>query len=106
MANMNLFEKYGILTSSRIQKRYLEAVSRRKGLKIKDEYLLVNYDQNRINVGNNSINADNNCENDSNNTQIKENKIKKYKNNKFNNFPQRDDYDFNELEKQLLQKDR
>ena len=101
-----LFEKYGILTSSGIQKRYLEAVSRRKGLKIKDEYLLVNYDQNRINVGNNSINADNNCENDSNNTQIKENKIKKYKNNKFNNFPQRDDYDFNELEKQLLQKER
>ncbi len=35
------FEKYGILTSFGIQKRYFEAVSRRKLVEVKKEYLLL-----------------------------------------------------------------
>lgn len=40
-----LFDRYHILTSAGIQKRYLEAVNRRKDSKIKDEYLLINCTQ-------------------------------------------------------------
>ena len=36
-----MYDRYGILTSVGIQKRYFEAVSRRKIVKIKKEYLLV-----------------------------------------------------------------
>lgn len=39
------YEKYKILTSYGIQKRYFEAVSRRKNISIKNEYLLVQVDQ-------------------------------------------------------------
>lgn len=38
-----MFDRYGILTSKGIQKRYLEAVNRRKDYEIKNEYLLVPY---------------------------------------------------------------
>lgn len=37
-----LYDKYQILTSAGIQRRYFEAVSRRKNVKVKTEYLLVN----------------------------------------------------------------
>lgn len=37
-----LYDKYQILTSAGIQRRYFEAVSRRKNVKVKAEYLLVN----------------------------------------------------------------
>ena len=37
--------KQGILTSAEIQKRYFEAVSRRKEVKVKKEYLLINVTQ-------------------------------------------------------------
>lgn len=36
-----LFDKYQILTSVEIQKKYFKAVSRRKSVKVKSEYLLV-----------------------------------------------------------------
>lgn len=55
-----LFEKYQILTSSGIQKRYFRAVSRRGEQELKKEYLLVSVGKNSINVNKNSINADNN----------------------------------------------
>lgn len=45
-----LFEEYGILTSSGIQKRYFEAVSRRKNVSVKNEYLLGSYAQKFKNV--------------------------------------------------------
>lgn len=60
--NKNLFERYGILTSRGIQKRYLEACSRRKEVSIIKEYCLVNTKKyknivfehlNRVNVDNN-----------------------------------------------------
>lgn len=37
----DMFERYGILTSKGIQQRYLKAVDRRKQVKIKKQYLLV-----------------------------------------------------------------
>lgn len=44
--NRDLYDKYSVLTSSGIQKRYFEAVSRRKKITVKKEYLLVQLDQN------------------------------------------------------------
>lgn len=62
-----LFQKYGILTSTGIQKRYLNATARRGKVTMKKEYLLVEVrknassdDRNLINVDNNSINVDQN----------------------------------------------
>ena len=57
------FDKYGILTSRGIQKRYFEAVSRRKNVSVKSEYLLVNYTPKFINVDNSSENAYKNIKN-------------------------------------------
>ncbi|MDR0676584.1 MAG: DUF4373 domain-containing protein [Elusimicrobiota bacterium] len=62
----NLYERYGILTSKGIQKRFFLIVNRRKKIEIKKEYILielkdyknVNVSNNSINVSNNSVNAD------------------------------------------------
>ena len=74
----SMFEKHGILTSEGIQKRYFEAVGRRKNIDIKNEYLLINIPIKEVNVYNNSINVDNNSINVCNNAtnKIKENKSK------------------------------
>ena len=45
-----LFAEYSILTSSGIQKRYFEAVSRRKNVDVREEYLLGGYAQKFKNV--------------------------------------------------------
>lgn len=45
-----LYEKYGILTSHGIQKRYFEAVSRRKNVEVKKQYLLVEVAKKKENV--------------------------------------------------------
>ena len=71
-----LFEKYKILTSQGVQKRYFEAVERRKGLEVQKQYLLINAANYSINVNNNPINVCNNEENVCNNPQIKEKKSK------------------------------
>ena len=39
--NENLYEKYGILTSRGIQKRYLEAAKRRKEINLIKDYMLI-----------------------------------------------------------------
>lgn len=64
-----LFNKYRILTSAGIQKRYLNAVSRREKIELKKEYLLLSDFKNNKNVVINSINVDRNKENVSRNTQ-------------------------------------
>ncbi|WP_019123605.1 conserved phage C-terminal domain-containing protein [Brevibacillus massiliensis] len=51
-----LYKSYGILTSKGFQKRFLLATSRRKGIVIKPEFLLID-----------SVNADNNHDNDDDN---------------------------------------
>lgn len=46
----DLYDKYCILTSKGIQRRYFEAVNRRKKIKVKKQYLLVQLDQNSKDV--------------------------------------------------------
>lgn len=50
-----LFQRYGILTSSGIQKRYLNATSKREKVYMKKEYLLISIPKNSKNVVINSI---------------------------------------------------
>ena len=64
-----LFDKYRILTSKEIQKRYLNATSRRERVEMKKEYLLLTVDNNRVNVDRNAVNVDRNA-------QSREEKIK------------------------------
>ena len=50
-----LFRKYGILTSSGVQKQYLKATVKREVISMKKEYLLISIPENRKNVIVNSI---------------------------------------------------
>lgn len=79
--NKQLYEKYGILTSQGIQKRYLEMTSRRRRVDLKEEYLLIDIPENTVNVYINGVNVSNNPENDYRNPQskVKENKVNKSK---------------------------
>lgn len=81
-----LYEKYGILTSQGIQKRYLEMTSRRRRVDLKEEYLLIDIPENTVNVYINGVNVSNNPENDYRNPQskVKENKVNKSKVNDSN----------------------
>ena len=53
-----LYDKYNILTSRGIQKRYFEVVSRRRKVEVKKEYLLVKVAQNykNVNILNENVN--------------------------------------------------
>ena len=75
----DLFEKYHILTSVGIQKRYLNAVSRRESVTLKKEYLLISVPKNSINVVINSINVDRNSINVDRNSQRREEKRREEK---------------------------
>ena len=66
-----LLNKYGILTSCGIQKRYLEATARRRQVELIREYLLLDVSILPDNVVINSINVDNNPVNVCNNPQSK-----------------------------------
>lgn len=68
-----LYEDFGILTSRGIQSRYLEAVSRRKKVEVKKEYLLINCDQISKNV---DISSENVCRNQNNADISKQSKVK------------------------------
>ena len=65
----DLFQRYGILTSSGIQKRYLSATSKREKVEMKKEYLLISIPKNRVNVVINSISSYRNSINDVRNSQ-------------------------------------
>lgn len=67
-----MYKKYGILTSERIQLNYLEGTSRRIGCEILPEYALVDCAQILKNVDINSNYANENEENANNNQQKKE----------------------------------
>ena len=69
-----LYERYGILTSKRIQEQYFDAVSRREKVEVEKEYLLVKVCKNMVIVSNNSINVNNNDSNVDRNTQSREEK--------------------------------
>ena len=77
--NAELFEKYSILTSAGIQKRYFNAVSRRESVRVNVDYILVELSNCGINVSNNSINVSNNSINVDDNTQRREEKRKEEK---------------------------
>lgn len=64
-----LYEKYGILTSSGIQKRYINATSRREEVNLKKEYLLIDVVRKKVSANRNSENVDRNSENVDENTQ-------------------------------------
>lgn len=85
----NIYKKYGVLTSIAIQKRYSEAISRRKAIDIIENYWLIdipkldkttitiiNVDTNEKNVYINSENANNNSQ-----SKVKKSKEKKSKEN-------------------------
>ena len=75
--NKKIYKKYHILTSNGIQKRYFEAIKRRKEVYIIKEYLVngiekyINSNKYPINVYINSINDDNNQQ-----SKVKESKVK------------------------------
>ena len=75
--NSKLFEEHNILTSKGIQKRFLEAVSRRKKVKLFEEYLLVDLVNDYKNIDNVNINSIN--VNRSTQSKVKESKEKKSK---------------------------
>ena len=58
-----LYTKYGILTSHGIQKRYINAVSRRESVKMEKAYLLVEVAKNNISVDGKTVNVCRNSEN-------------------------------------------
>lgn len=72
----DLYEKYNILTSQGVQKRYFSAVSRRKQINVKSEYLLINVEQFSKNVNISSENVSRNTKNAYNFEQSKEKKNK------------------------------
>lgn len=76
-----LYEKYQVLTSVGIQKRYFEAVSRRKSVEVEKQYLLINVIQNYKNVSIKAENVNILNKNDNNNQQSKEEKSKGKKRN-------------------------
>ena len=55
-----LFEKYHILTSRGVQKRYLAVTAKRKKAEVKKEYSLIKVMQNPVNDVNNPVNDDKN----------------------------------------------
>ena len=71
-----MWERCGILTSKGIQKRYFDAVTKRKNIEIKNEYLLVSAPKNTLNSDINPVNDGNNSVNVVNNPQIKLNQTK------------------------------
>lgn len=85
----DLFKKYGVLTSAGVQKRYLNAVSRREKVELKKEYLLVSVGENEDNVIINSVNVDRNPKNVNRNTQSREKERKEDKSKGKNNIGSR-----------------
>ena len=75
-----LFNEFGILTSYGVQKRYLNAVSRREKVELIKEYLLISVGKNQDNVCINSINVNRNSVNVCSNSQSREEKSREENN--------------------------
>ncbi len=69
-----LYETYQILSSSGIQKRYVNAISKRVNVKLKKEYLLINVDKNIVFSDTNQVSGVKNSINDARNPQSREEK--------------------------------
>lgn len=81
----DLLAKYQILTSPGIQKRYLNAVSKREQVEMKKEYLLVNVGLNYKNVVINSISSARNSISSAGNSQSRVEKSRVEKSREKNN---------------------
>lgn len=75
--NKQIYEKYSVLTSERIQKQYFDVVKRREAIPVIKEYLLVSVDKINVNVSKNSISVNNNEKNVCRNStsKVKESKV-------------------------------
>ena len=51
----SLYDKYSILTSSGVQKRYFSSVKKRKSVSVFEEFILIKYDNNGVYVDDNLI---------------------------------------------------
>lgn len=76
-----LYDKYQILTSRGIQERYFEAVSRRKEVEVKKEYLLIKVDQiyKNVRILNENVNISSKNVNISEQKKVEESKVKEKK---------------------------
>jgi len=72
-----LFNKYGILTSSGVQKQYLKATAKREIVELKKEYLLIDVPKNRANVAIYSISGEKNSNSEERNEQSRVEKSNK-----------------------------
>lgn len=76
-----LYDKYQILTSRGIQERYFEAVSRRKEVEVRKEYLLIKVDQiyKNVRILNENVNISSENVNISEQKKVEESKVKEKK---------------------------
>jgi DnaD/phage-associated family protein len=76
-----LYDKYQILTSRGIQERYFEAVSRRKEVEVRKEYLLIKVDQiyKNVRILNENVNILSKNVNISEQKKVEESKVKEKK---------------------------
>ena len=76
-----LYDKYQILTSRGIQERYFEAVSRRKEVEVRKEYLLIKVDQiyKNVRILNENVNISSRNVNISEQKKVEESKVKEKK---------------------------
>ena len=77
----DMLEKYGILTSKGIQRRYIEMTKRRERVDVINDYLLIDIPENRDNVYRNGENVCRKSKNVYSNAQskVKESKVKESK---------------------------
>lgn len=74
-----LYTTYQILSSSGIQKRYVNAISKRVNAKLKKEYLLISVDNNLISSDRNPVSSARNSINDGRNSKSREEKTREEK---------------------------
>jgi len=79
MFEKTLYEKYHILTSKGIQKRYFKVVGRRNNVKVDERYLVISVDNFLKNANKNGENVSNFAKNVSRNRQSKEEERKENK---------------------------
>ena len=74
----DVYEKYSVLTSKGIQKRYFEAASRRQKVTVKNEYLLVELSDipQNVNISNENVNISSENVNISSQSKVKKSKVK------------------------------
>jgi len=90
--NKDIFKKYGVLTSSGIQKRFTDATIKRKQNNVKKEYNLIDYELTPINSEETPINSELSTQ-----SKVKESKVNKTKVNKSKGDAAADQLSFSEL---------